>query len=119
MVCKSSRGETQKGAKGKLFVAAGFSIVDMITDVTMVFEYAGESQWGYAWATLGSLLFNLCLQSLLVFFQNRTKSKRRQFKEQLYVWTFIKSGVDAFRLASGSEQGENGRKQKHLQVRKL
>ena len=114
MICKASLGDTQKWAKGKLFVAAGLSIMDMVTDVTMVFEYARENQWGYAWATLGSLLFNLCFQSIITFFQNRTKRKRRQLKEQLYVWTFIKSGVDAFRLASGSD--ENGRKQKHLQV---
>ena len=74
----------------------------------MVTEYFGQGERNYAFATIGSISLNLLFQSLIAFMQNRAKAPRRQLKEQIYVWTMIKPGVDAWRVASGSlkEQGQ-------------
>eukprot|EP00520_Triparma_pacifica_P018212 CAMPEP_0118632278 /NCGR_PEP_ID=MMETSP0785-20121206/358_1 /TAXON_ID=91992 /ORGANISM="Bolidomonas pacifica, Strain CCMP 1866" /LENGTH=564 /DNA_ID=CAMNT_0006523035 /DNA_START=84 /DNA_END=1777 /DNA_ORIENTATION=+ len=101
--CKEMMGGMQKWAKAKLFVAAALSIGDLITDVIMIVEYYGV---GYATASLASLLANLFLQSFASGFQNRGLPLNGQLREQLYIWTLVKPGVDAWRVASGTEHEE-------------
>ncbi|GMI43721.1 hypothetical protein TrCOL_g13532 [Triparma columacea] len=97
--------DKQKLAKAKLFFAALLSIGDMLTDIMMIVQYfRTRSMWGYAWASLGSLFTNLTLQALLSFTQNRAKPWKRQLREQFYVWSLVKPGVDAWRVASGAAQ---------------
>jgi hypothetical protein len=106
---KEKLGDKQKLAKAKLFFAALLSIGDMVTDIMMIVQYfQTRSLWGYAWASLGSLLTNLTLQALATFAQNRAKPWKRQLKEQFYVWSLVKPGVDAWRVASGTaiEEGQ-------------
>jgi hypothetical protein len=100
-------GDKQKLAKAKLFFAALLSIGDMATDIVMIVEYfQTRSLWGYAWASLGSLLTNLIFQAIGTFTQNRAKPLQRQLKEQIYVWSLVKPGVDAWRVASGAAHEE-------------
>ncbi|GMI44391.1 hypothetical protein TrCOL_g8304 [Triparma columacea] len=88
-------------------VPALLSIGDLITDIIMIVEYfQTRSLWGYAWASLASLLINLTLQALVSFAQNRAKPWQRQLKEQFFVWSLVKPGVDAWRVASGAAQEE-------------
>ena len=75
---KDKLGDKQKLAKAKLFFAALLSIGDMVTDIVMIVEYfQTRSLWGYAWASLGSLLTNLTIQALISFGQNRAKPWQR------------------------------------------
>jgi len=101
---KAVLADKQKFAKVKLFVAAALSVGDMMTDIYMIFEYLWQGEEGYAWTTLGSLVANVVIQSLTVYFQNKKLPWKRQIWEQLYVWTFVKPGVDAWRVASETEQ---------------
>ncbi|GMI45976.1 hypothetical protein TrCOL_g5820 [Triparma columacea] len=104
---KEKLGDKQKLAKAKLFFAALLSIGDLITDIVMIVEYfQTRSLWGYAWASLGSLLTNLTFQAIGTFTQNRAKPWQRQLKEQFYVWSLVKPGVDAWRVASGAAHEE-------------
>jgi hypothetical protein len=97
--------DKQKWAKVKLFVAAALSMGDLFTDIMMVIQYFGmDDGTGYAWATLASILVNLFLQALAVHFQNRTLPLRTRIWEQVYVWTMVKPGIDAWRVASETEQ---------------
>ncbi|GMI48419.1 hypothetical protein TrCOL_g4150 [Triparma columacea] len=106
-VIKLGLGDKQKLAKAKLFFAAALSIGDVITDIMMIVEYfQTRSLWGYAWASLGSLLTNLIIQAVFSFAQNRAKPWQRQLKEQFFVWSLVKPGVDAWRVASGSAHEE-------------
>ena len=98
--------DQQKFAKVKLFLAAALSIGDLTTDVVMIIQYFWTGESGYAWASLGSLLVNLTFQALVSYIQNRAKPWRRQVREQVYVWSLVKPGVDAFRVASGAEHEE-------------
>mmetsp|Transcript_732 Transcript_732/g.1207 ORF Transcript_732/g.1207 Transcript_732/m.1207 type:complete len:961 (-) Transcript_732:44-2926(-) len=104
--CKGLHGDKQIFAKIKLFVAAFLSVFDMLTDILMCFEYFARDQDGFAWATVGSIALNIFLQSLFTFLQNKARPTRQQLREQLHVLTLIKPGVDAWRVASGSEQEE-------------
>ncbi|GMI44330.1 hypothetical protein TrCOL_g754 [Triparma columacea] len=104
---KEKLGDKQKLAKAKLFFAAALSIGDLVTDIMMIVQYfQTRSLWGYAWASLGSLLINLTLQALATFAQNKAKPWQRQAKEQFFVWSLVKPGVDAWRVASGIAQEE-------------
>ena len=94
--------DQQKFAKVKLFVAAALSIGDLMTDIMMIVLYFRTGESGYAWASLGSLLTNLTLQAMVSYTQNRAKPWKRQVREQFYVWSLVKPGVDAWRVASGS-----------------
>jgi hypothetical protein len=106
-VIKLGLGDKQKLAKAKLFFAAALSIGDLVTDIVMIVEYfQTRSLWGYAWASLGSLLTNLILQALITFVQNRAKPWQRQLQEQFFVWSLVKPGVDAWRVASGAAHEE-------------
>ncbi|GMI40699.1 hypothetical protein TrCOL_g5094 [Triparma columacea] len=96
--------DQQKWAKVKLFASAGLSLCDMITDVFMVVEYFVRKEDKYAWAILGCIIFNLTSQSILTFLQHRKNNRRRQLKEQVYVWTLMKPGVNAWRVASRSQK---------------
>ncbi|GMI30561.1 hypothetical protein TrCOL_g2212 [Triparma columacea] len=95
--------DKQKWAKVKLFVAAALSMGDLFTDIMMVIQFFGMQEPGFAWATLASILANLVFQAILVHFQNRTLPLRTRIWEQVYVWTLVKPGVDAWRVASGTE----------------
>ncbi|GMI39514.1 hypothetical protein TrCOL_g11746 [Triparma columacea] len=95
--------DKQKWAKVKLFVAAALSMGDLFTDIMMMIQFFGMKEPGYAWATLASILANLFLQAILVHFQNRTFPLRTRIWEQVYVWTMVKPGVDAWRVASETE----------------
>ncbi|GMI40269.1 hypothetical protein TrCOL_g11552 [Triparma columacea] len=106
-VIKLGLGDKQKLAKAKLFFAALLSIGDLITDIIMIVEYfQTRSLWGYAWASLASLLTNITLQALVSFGQNRAKPWKRQLQEQFFVWSLVKPGVDAWRVASGAAHEE-------------
>ena len=79
----------------------------MVTDIMMIVQYfQTRSLWGHAWASLGSLLTNLIFQAFGTFAQNRAKPWQRQLKEQFFVWSLVKPGVDAWRVASGAAQEE-------------
>jgi hypothetical protein len=104
---KDKLEDKQKLAKAKLFFAALLSIGDMVTDIMMIVQYfQTRSLWGYAWASLGSLLINLILQAFATFGQNRARPWQRQLKEQFFVWSLVKPGVDAWRVASGAAHEE-------------
>jgi hypothetical protein len=104
---KDKLGDKQKLAKAKLFFAALLSIGDLVTDIIMIVQYfQTRSSWGYAWASLESILTNLILQALFSFAQNRARPWQRQLQEQFFVWSLVKPGVDAWRVASGVAQEE-------------
>jgi len=75
----------------------------MVTDLIMVFEYSGKGKASFAMATLACIGLNISLQSASTYFQRQERSASQHLKEQLFVWTLVKPGVDAWRVASDSE----------------
>ena len=80
------------------------SLGDLLTDIVVIFEYISRGEYAYAWATLASILANHLLQSLIVYFDYKKQTFRKQIWEQVFVWTMVKPGVDAYRVASEKKQ---------------
>jgi len=106
MYCSRLLSDQSKFAKAKLFAVAALSIGDMFTDILMIFEYFKSGDDKYGWAALACVLVNLSCTSILTYLNNRALTKRKQLKEQFFVWTLIKPGVNAWRVANNSEHEE-------------
>jgi hypothetical protein len=68
----------------------------------MIFEFLSRGEKVFAYGTLGCVFFNLTFQAIVTLYQNKAKPFKRQVKEQIYVWTLAKPGLDAWRVASES-----------------
>ncbi|GMI08579.1 hypothetical protein TrVE_jg7387 [Triparma verrucosa] len=90
-------------AAGRLILGALLSIFDTVTDIYMIYLYYSTGEPGFANASLISLLMNIAIQLVLVFFQNMRQSKWRMFQEMMYVLTFTKPGIDVYRVVIGAE----------------
>jgi len=88
---------------------AVLSIIDMITDIVMITKFHAEGRHSFARAS--TICVSLCLgvQTFIVYGQNAKKSRARQVKEQLILFSLLKPGVDAWRnataTASNREEG--------------
>jgi hypothetical protein len=98
--------EIPLSAKLKLFIGAALSIVDMVTDVRMIFAYRALGEYFYAYALVAMIAACLVNQLLLVYGQNVRASRGMLLREMLYVVTFVKPGVDAIRCARKEELSE-------------
>ena len=102
-LCRRILADNQMLAKAKLVTAAALSMIYIFTDGLMVFEFMREEKTGFAHIMMGSIFVNLGLQLMMVIGQNLKLGWRKVLKEVLIVFTCIKPGVDAFRVASGTE----------------
>jgi len=96
------------GATFRLFFGAGLSIFDFVTDVLMIRDYFQQSdQIQRAWALLGMLLANLAFNLSISYLQNRKKGWKAVGMDWLLVLSYLKPGVDAWKVASGAAHEEN------------
>mmetsp|Transcript_31169 Transcript_31169/g.61756 ORF Transcript_31169/g.61756 Transcript_31169/m.61756 type:complete len:492 (+) Transcript_31169:103-1578(+) len=90
-------------AKAELYFTAFLSITDMISDIVMAVRYYQSNRLPYALASMICVGTNLVLQSILVFMSHPIGS---QVKEQAILWSLLKPGIDAHRVASKAETEE-------------
>lgn len=93
--------------KLRAFGGAGLSFGDMISDAYMINTFYKTGKRGTANGLLAMVGSNLAIQVLIVWCQTQGLKKHRRrtmLFEILPVVTFVKPGVDAFRVASGAEQ---------------
>ena len=104
-VGKRLLAKSKLGAAFRLYSGAGLSFMDMITDVTMTYEYmTTPGQAGYGKALIAMVgLCNLCTLAM-VWLQNRKGPKKEMAKEMLIVLSSLKPGVEAYRVANGQKQ---------------
>jgi hypothetical protein len=95
------------GLKMRLYMGAGLSTMDMLSDMYMIYQYATTGQQGTALSL--AIMVGLCLlgQLLLVFLSKRKAPKRTLIKEILIVLSGIAPGIHAMRVANGAEQEEH------------
>jgi hypothetical protein len=97
--------EMKFGAKFRLYVGAGLSFLDMVTDVAMINQYMNtEGEEGYGRALLAMVALCLFFQLVVVWLQAHNGPKKEMVKELLIVLSALKPGVDAYRVARGQEQ---------------
>ena len=101
VVAKRLLGEVSWGLKMRVIMGAGLSIMDMATDIFVIWGYMnGEETKGYGWSLLGMVVVSMAFQLLLVFMQN-SKKPWALTKEVLVVLTFMKVRGGASGVLSG------------------
>ena len=75
----------------------------MISDIWVIISYFRIGNKSGAYSLMAMIGSSVSVQLLLVYAQNRKKSKRVILREMMYVVTFLKPGVDAYRVATGHE----------------
>lgn len=104
------------GAKLRLFVGAGMNILDLVTDVTMVFTYYANPELRIYAAIMGGLvIFNILNQMLLCWLNWHKGPKKALFRELLLVLSGLAPGVYAARVANGDERSKHS-KMTHMEV---
>ena len=94
------------GSTFRLSFGAALSMFDFVTDELMNRDYFKSDQVQRAWATLGMLLANLAVNLAISYLQNRKRGRKAVGKDWLLVLSYLKSGVDAWKVASDSAQDE-------------
>ncbi|GMI37933.1 hypothetical protein TeGR_g3217 [Tetraparma gracilis] len=95
------------GVKLRAYLGAGVSAADALSDAYMINQFFVMGNTGAANGLIGMVGGNLAYQTIIVVAQNHGLKKdrwRTMFFEMLSVVTFVKPGVDAYRVASGAEQ---------------
>jgi hypothetical protein len=93
VIAKRLLGEVAWGMKFRVFTGAGLSMLDMASDLTMIaFYLATPEQEGYGKSLGFMILASICIQLVVVYAQNQSKSRKKIIKEILIVLTGLKPG---------------------------
>ncbi|GMI23643.1 hypothetical protein TeGR_g10659 [Tetraparma gracilis] len=96
------------GVKLRAGLGAGLSLMDMVSDSIIIRDlFTTPGKGPFAKALLACLAFNIAWQVVIVLAQSYGLKKNRlrtMLLESLAVVTFVKPGLDAWRVASGQEQ---------------
>ena len=92
------------GMNARVYVGALLSVSDMITDTNMIVQFLKQGQASAAYATIAMISLNLFVQLLLVYGQNKKKGRQAVAIEMLIVLSFLKPGVDAYRVIIGGDK---------------
>jgi hypothetical protein len=91
------------GLKFRVFMGAGLSMLDLGSDVNVIFLFLSDpGTIVYGKILIGMIATCLLLQVLCVYIQNMGRPPKL-LKEILFVLTGTKPGVDAMRVSSGKE----------------
>ncbi|GMI28630.1 hypothetical protein TeGR_g11984 [Tetraparma gracilis] len=108
-------GDAAWGLKARLFFGAALSMVDMASDLNMVVLYWSNDQFRDAYLLLGCILGSILLQLFVVWIQNGAKPTHL-LRDVFFVITGLKAGVDAVKVASGSEMEEHHLFSAHMEL---
>ena len=103
----SSDRRLTPGVQARAGIGAAVSFADLLSDAFVVKTYLDAGQKGDAVALMAMVGVNLLSQLAMVMLQNKGLKKdkwKTVLVETLTVITFVKPGVDAYRVASGAEQ---------------
>jgi hypothetical protein len=107
-VAASLLAETPFGVKLRAYSGAALSLLDMATDSYVVGDMFATGRADVAVALLAMVCANILVQLVIVWVQNRKVERKNNgwmmLRECLYVITFVKPGVDAFRVSSGQDE---------------
>jgi len=90
----------------RVIMGASLALLDVISDIIMVINYLEEGETRFAYPVITMISLSLLFQLLLVFGQYRKCGLQTLLVESLYVITFTKPGIDAYRIATGAVKKE-------------
>ena len=102
-IAKELMVASKLGLVKRVIVGALLSIGDMISDIWVIISYLRIGNTSGAYSLIAMIGTSLSAQLLITVGQNHKKSKWVLLRELLYVVTFLKPAVDAFRVATGHE----------------
>jgi hypothetical protein len=118
-IAKQILADANWGAKYRLGIGAGMSVLDMVTDINMILVYWGTpGQESVGNVLLALLLLNIVWQLMTVYYQYKMAPLRVRLWELFYVLSCTKVGVDAYRVAAGVEPQEYHYFSQHLELSK-
>jgi len=85
----------------RVTLGAALSISDMVSDLFVTVSYYKEGNTTAATALLSMIGVSQIFQMVIVWGSNHKKSKLVQIREVLIVFSVLKPGVDAYRVAMG------------------
>jgi hypothetical protein len=91
------------GSAMRLYTGAGLSILDLFTDLFMIYTYTTTGQKEAATSMALAVGTSLLLQLLTVYIQTKKQPVSAQVKEVLILFSGCKPGVEAYRVASKME----------------
>jgi hypothetical protein len=94
------------GLKARLMFGAGFSFLDMVSDINNIRALFLAGRSTDAFVLLGMIALNLAVQALVVTLQNSHRGLRAVLWELGVVFSLLKPGIDAARVAGGAERVE-------------
>ena len=100
-IAKELLANSKLGLKWRVGLGAGLSIMDMITDAGVINTYRASGNTAGAYSLMAMIGSNMAVQLLITYGQNKKKSRWEILREFAFVVTFLKPGVDAFRVATG------------------
>jgi len=104
------------GAKFRLYFSAALSIMDLLTDIQVIYFFYKTGSYNYALINIAFIASNLLVQLLLAYAQNRKMGLKIMLKEMLIVILMVKPAVAAHRTAGGSEKLERKLAEDHLEL---
>ena len=81
--------------------------MDMITDMGVINTYQASGNTSGANSLIAMIGSSLAAQLLVTYIQNKKKSKWVILRELAFVVSFLKPGVDAYRVATGYEDKDS------------
>ena len=94
------------GLKLRLTIGAVLSIGDVASDINNIVSMLLAANRLGAFVLICTIALNLAVQALVVTLQNAHRGWREVFWELSIVFSFLKPGIDAMRVASGEERIE-------------
>jgi hypothetical protein len=95
------------GVKARAFIGAAVSTSDMLSDGVIIQGFFRTGRNSYGYALMGMIGASMAMQLVVTFVQTRGIKKDRWMKTAKEVAAIVsctKPGLDAWRVASGTEQ---------------
>jgi hypothetical protein len=98
--------ESKMGSILRLLFSGLVSILDVVTDLLMIYSYHMSQRYYYRNIQIAMVGFNLAFMLLFVILQNKGRGPKHVALECLAVVTFVKPGLDSYRVAAGYKMEE-------------
>ena len=96
--------DSNYGMVFRVAIGAALSTIDGVTDIYVISTYYGNVNLrGQANVMLSMVIFNICIQLLVVLGQYRQKSLKVKLREALICLLFLRPAVDALRVSKNEK----------------
>jgi len=107
-IARNTLRDSVYGTVYRVSIGAALSMLDAMTDISVVTDYYRKGLRSRANALLAMIALNLIFQLLIVSLQEKKKTIGVKLKEAFITLTFLRPAVDAYRVSTNVEDSEAG-----------